>query len=301
MKALNACPACGSTKTRSYSLVSESERPGSIHFSQSHCNCCDVVFSNPVAEPEELAQFYQDEYYQNVETVFSATAPDLREKVLARAAEAEEGLRRMVLPYKAGGTFFEIGAGYGAVLEAAKRLGFEVAGVEPSQPAVDFAREELGLERVACSLFNGSDWPEAWVDVVYSHHTIEHVIDLPSFVDGIRRILKPGGIAVIGTENHRCSFWDSRRLYWKLKGSLMREFVTSHEHTYVFSRKSLRRAMERSGLRVFGIWVYTLPFAAKHGGGEFRSIFTKAFTFGLHGLDVALRRGGRIYIWCEKE
>lgn len=300
MRQLDACPACGSHGIRAYSLVPVAERSGNVHYAQSFCRECDLVFSNPVAEPSDLERYYRDEYYQNVETVYCAASPDLKDRVLARVVEAEQGLREMVLPYRSGGVFFEIGSGWGPILVAARRLGFEVAGVEPSEPAVEFARRELGLEGVKCALFDPKDWPAEWADVVYSHHTIEHVLDIDGFVAGIFRILKPGGIAVIGTENHRCFFWDSRRLMWRLKGSLMREFVTSHDHTYVFSRKSLCRLMQPAGLEVFKTWIYTKSLAEKHGNSRFRSIFTKGWAYGLHYLDVFFRRGGRIYIWCRK-
>lgn len=301
MKQLQECPVCSSEDFYPYSFVPEQARGDGLHFSQSRCRRCDLVFSNPVAELSDIESFYKHCYYRKVEAVYNMSQPDIEEKILARAVDAGEGLCQMILPYRSEGVFFEIGAGWGPVLFAARKLGFRVAGVEPSKDAAEFAQKKFGLKQLKCSLFYAGDWPESWVDVVYSHHTIEHVLDVRDFVDGMRRILKPGGIAVIGTENYRCAYWDSRRFIWRLRGVVMPEFISgASEHTYVFSRKSLCEVMERGGFEVFKTWVYTLSFKEKHSG-KFRSFFSKAYAYSLHLTDIAFRRGGRIYIWCRKK
>jgi predicted Zn-ribbon and HTH transcriptional regulator len=53
MKAVDRCPACDSHSFQPFSFTVESERNGAMHFAQTRCRDCDLVFANPVAEPDE--------------------------------------------------------------------------------------------------------------------------------------------------------------------------------------------------------------------------------------------------------
>lgn len=271
-----------------------------MHFAQTRCRDCDLVFSNPVAEPDELERFYRASYYEDHEQVYNAHKPDLEQLIRDRARGEAEGLRGSVLPHVTNGTFFEIGAGYGALLAGARHWGFEVAGVEPSERAAGFARHVMGLEGVRCGVFNPLDWPANAYDVVYSFQVIEHVPDLHEFMGGIVRLLKPGGLTIIGTENHHNAWVVTRRLRSWLKGRRLPEFQTGNHHTFYFSDKSLCRLVERHGLNVEKCLVYTPSLAAKLPQYIFRHWYSKLAFYLLHYADEWTGRGGRLLIWCRK-
>ena len=300
MKRLTVCPSCGGRSFRPYSFTPEGERTKSLHYSQSHCTQCDLVFSDPVAEPAELEAFYNSVYYEEIENVYHARRPDLKTLVQKRVEETARGLSGMVLPYVPSGVFFEIGTGHGAVLEAARRLGFDVAGVEPSQSAAIFGQEVLGLSKLRHGIFCAGDWPEAFCDVVYSHHVIEHVPDLNGFLQGINRILKPGGLVVVGTENHRNSWVPYRKVRSWLKGRWLPEFQTADHHTFYFSDRSLCYALEHAGFEILKVLVYSPSLEDKLAVSRFRSIFSKAFFYWLHYSEVWSGRGNRLLVWCRK-
>jgi 2-polyprenyl-3-methyl-5-hydroxy-6-metoxy-1,4-benzoquinol methylase len=300
MKSLDHCPSCGGTSLRPFAWTVESERNGDMHYGQTRCRDCDLVFSNPVAEAEELDRFYRTEYYEEHERVYKAHDPNIERLVRDRARHEADGLKGAVLPYVQGGVFFEIGAGYGALLEGARRLGFRVAGVEPSEHAASFARTILGLDCVKCGPFRASEWPAASVDVVYSFQVIEHVPDLHEFVGGIARMLKPGGVTVIGTENHHNAWVMARRARSWLKGRRLPEFQTANHHTVYFSDRSLRRLVERHGLRVERCLVYTPSLAEKLPGYRFRAWYSKLAFYLLHYADEWTGRGGRLLVWGRK-
>jgi hypothetical protein len=79
---------------------------------------------------------------------------------------------------------------------------------------------------------------------------IEHVADLHAFASGMFRILKPGGLAVVGTENHHNVWVMTRGLRSWLKGRRLPEFQTADHHTFYFSDRSLTRLLERHGFVV---------------------------------------------------
>jgi SAM-dependent methyltransferase len=205
-----------------------------------------------------------------------------------------------VLPYVTGGAFFEIGAGYGALLEGARQLGFRVAGVEPSEEAASFAQNVLGLDGMKCGTFRPAEWPAASFDVIYSYQVIEHMPDLHEFVGGIAQMLKPGGLTVIGTENHHNAWVMVRRLRSWLKGRRLPEFQTASHHTVYFSDRSLCRLVERHGLSVERCLVYTHALAEKLPGYRFRHWWSKLAFYLIHYADEWTGRGGRLLVWCRK-
>jgi SAM-dependent methyltransferase len=300
MNAVVECPGCGGGSFRPFSFTVDAERGRDMHFAQTRCLDCDLVFSNPVAERDELARFYETTYYEEHEPEYDISNPNLVEVVRARGRSEAVGLRASVLPYKTGGMFFEIGTGFGGMLEGARLLGFRVAGVEPSADAARFAREAMGFEDLRQGIFVPIEWPEAFCDVIYSYMVIEHVSDLHEFAGGHHRLLKPGGVAVIGTENHHNVWVNTRRVRSWLKGRRLPEFQTASHHTFYFSGKSLCRLLERHGLRILRCLVYTPSLKDKLKTARFRSWRSKLVFYALHYADVWTGRGGRVLVWCEK-
>lgn len=300
MTTITICPGCGGQRFHPFSCTVEAERGHDMHFAQTRCLDCDLVFSNPMAEPAELERFYASSYYEDHEIEFNPSRPDLENVIRARGRREADGLRGSVLPYKTGGTFFEIGAGFGGMLDGARQLGFEVAGVEPSEQAARFGRDVMGLMNLRHGVFDARDWPAECCDVIYSYMVIEHVFDLHQFAQDIFTLLKPGGIAVIGTENHHNVWVVLRRLRSWLKGRALPEFQTATHHTYYFSGKSLSRLMTRHGLEIIRCWVYTPALADKLPRYRFRSWRSRLAFYALHYADVWTGRGGRVLVWCRK-
>jgi 2-polyprenyl-3-methyl-5-hydroxy-6-metoxy-1,4-benzoquinol methylase len=300
MTRLHACPGCKSHNLVPFSFTVPEERGRDLHFAQTRCRNCDLVFSNPVAGEEELERFYRSEYYEHHEREYNALDPQLERLVRDRARHEAEGLRGSVLPFVTSGRFFEIGAGYGALLGGARELGFEVAGVEPSARAAAFAREVMGLSDVREGPFRPGDWPAASFDVVYSFQVIEHVADPHAFAAGIFHLLKPGALAVVGTENHHNAWVAVRRARSWLKGRRLPEFQTAAHHTFYFSGRSLSRLVERHGLTAERCLVYTPSIEEKLPRYQFRHWYGKAAFYALHYADVLLGRGGRVLLWCRR-
>ena len=301
MRPLTACPGCGATSIRAFSSTPIHERNGDIHYAQSHCRRCDLVFSNPVAEPEDLERYYRSSYYQECGPLYAREDPGLDDMIAAWERDEAAGLQESVLPYVSGGRFLEIGAGYGRLLLGARRVGFDVAGVEPSEHASRFARDVVGLEEVRHGMFDPEAWPVGSFDVVYAFHVIEHVVDLHAFLDGIQRLLRPGGLVVLSTESHHNAWVQVRRARSWMKGAWLPEFQTSNHHTYYFSDRSLGSLLERHRLRVLKSRVYTHALAEKLPHYRFRSWRSKLAFYAMHYADDWTGRGNRLLVWARKD
>lgn len=102
-----------------------------------------------------------------------------------------------------GGTLMDLGCDDGEwTLQLAGAIGAaEVHGVEIVPEQADKA-EQKGV-RVTRLNLNApmNEVPSQHFDVVHANQVIEHVTSVDGFVSEVYRLLKPGGVAVISTEN----------------------------------------------------------------------------------------------------
>lgn len=108
-----------------------------------------------------------------------------------------------VLPLLKGKTVLDIasGSGYGSYIMAgqAKR----VIGVDIDKPAVEYAQKNYKRRNIEFKVGSAEDIPldDNSVDVVVTFETVEHIPNYHKFIEEIKRVLVPGGFAIISTPN----------------------------------------------------------------------------------------------------
>jgi len=132
----------------------------------------------------------------------------------------------------------DVGCATGHLLSLAEKRGARVTGVEISDYAARFARENFNLDVRVGPLESHNFSPESF-DIILALEVIEHVPSPTRFLTEISRILKPGGIAAISTPNYRCA----RSLKERWVG-----FQIAFEHLYYFSDEVLARMATCHGL-----------------------------------------------------
>src|SRR4051794_23781236 len=151
------------------------------------CSGCSLVQITESVQPEIL--FCKDYPY------FSSVSPSLLRHF---AQSAEEIIRSRDLT--ADSLVVEAASNDGYMLRNFVAAGIPVLGIDPAEGPVKAARERgvptlctfFGKE-LACDLVR--DGRQA--DVFLANNVLAHVPDLNGFVEGIRAILKPTGVAVI--------------------------------------------------------------------------------------------------------
>lgn len=222
-KRLIECPVCGYPE-------SSPRWSGSMGFVT--CGRCGLVYQNPQPMLEDLAQRYDDEYFEyereNEENFFSLMLM---------------GLEDIGFPELAGDlprSFLDVGCATGKLIAHVKELGFSEQGVEICAPSARY-----GIEKRGVSIFIGTLEEAAFRDesfgVVHCSHLIEHLTDPAAFVDEVRRILVPGGIFLVTTP-------DIQGMQARLFGEGWRSAI--HDHMVLFSRTTLRRLLEDKGFSV---------------------------------------------------
>ncbi len=241
-----ACNLCGSDHPQF--LLKKRDKFGMAwdEFNVVGCRECGLVFVNPRPDQEEIGKFYP-EIYSWKETL---KAESLFAKWMRRLESAyryhllkNEASKVVKFAGKNSGKVLDVGCGTGDRLDAFRRKGFEVYGVEPSQSA-KHAREFLKLNVIEGDLFS-ADFQDNFFDVVTLYHVLEHTHNPMKVCEEIRRILKEGGFLVIQVPNKDC-------FQFKLFKERWAAFDVPRD-LYYFGIQPLRSLLQRVGFEIVKI------------------------------------------------
>jgi 2-polyprenyl-3-methyl-5-hydroxy-6-metoxy-1,4-benzoquinol methylase len=188
------CPHCGSEHLET-PLAAVWHLPlNHTGFTYRRCCNCAFMFSDPLPSPGEVKYIYENLYG------YSGFA---KRRVFKRL-QAEERwrlVRRSVGSVIRKGRLLEIGAGHGHFLDVARRAGWEVTGVEVSREAVRDAKAWYQGVEVHCGTVEEADLAPASFDLVALWHTLEHLLDPVGVLRRASRLLKRGGMLIVGVPN----------------------------------------------------------------------------------------------------
>lgn len=113
-------------------------------------------------------------------------------------------------PRYKGKKVLEIGCGAGVDLMQFARAGARVSARDLTENAVELTKANLAREGYSGDIKQGNaealDFPDDTFDVVYSHGVLHHTVDTEKSIAEVRRVLKPGGEAVIMLYNRNSWF-----------------------------------------------------------------------------------------------
>ena len=232
------CPLCASDDA-----VPAFEKNG---YSLFECGECMSIFVYPRPSSEEIKTFYRRQGGDTMSSVCWSDAADSHRHswgTWARLLDfAEKRTGR--------GPLLDIGCGTGQFLEFARSRGWEPRfGVELSQEAARRARQRTGDHVVVADLVK-NPMPRDHFAAVVLWDIIEHVPDVRSLLSEVRRLLRPGGVTLIGTV-HRKGI--SMRL---LKERALT--VAPPEHLTFLTSAGLSRAAYDCGLTLSACWSNTV-------------------------------------------
>jgi 2-polyprenyl-3-methyl-5-hydroxy-6-metoxy-1,4-benzoquinol methylase len=101
-----------------------------------------------------------------------------------------------------GKTVLDIGCGDGVLTNMLAKKGMLASGVDFSAEAIQFALDKSDAP-IKPDFRQGSayelPWPNQTFDVVVSSDVIEHLKDVPHYLEEIKRVVKVGGVVIIST------------------------------------------------------------------------------------------------------
>jgi len=214
-------------------------------FKMVRCPSCQFIFLNPRPTMDSLLRFYQE--YLPEEGPSIESWEKMMRPVFHRAAN-------LLKQYGREGRLLDVGTGFGFFLVEMKKRGWEAAGVDISQKAMDYARDVLGLTILPGPL-EKADFPDNHFDAVTAFYVVEHLSHPMAFLRECYRILKPGGLLLLRyphttpIKNLLQFFGIKNRLY------------DLPAHLSDFSPKMIQQCLEKIGFEKYQhlIGGYTLP------------------------------------------
>ena len=142
-------------------------------------------------------------------------------------------------------TFLDVGCGAGySLIKAKEELLCEVQGIDPEPGAHGVGRFTLGLWKDRPIIQGSAEslpFESESFDVVYSSHVLEHVHSEDQALLEMKRVLKPGGVLIIGMPTS----------YMTLVGLLSVWLFTTHISIYHFIRSIGKKDSRTKFFRVF--------------------------------------------------
>ena len=139
------------------------------------------------------------------------------------------------------GTYVDVGAGDGGQIRSALDQGLlrtfsRVIAADISEERIARIRELMPEIEAVVADAQAMPFADDCIDFAYSSQVIEHVPDDAAMAREIRRVLKPGGVAVIGSALRLSGAWYYYRCNgkWVLDPTHLREYESVQEYNGVF-------------------------------------------------------------------
>jgi 2-polyprenyl-3-methyl-5-hydroxy-6-metoxy-1,4-benzoquinol methylase len=222
------CTVCGAEDSRpSFSIEGISSR-------LVVCGGCGLGWLEPLPSPQEVASFYQHDYYGGDSAKFR---PLIERLVRIIGVRHIRFLTRGLHP---GARVLDVGCGRGVLLATLADRGFEVHGVEHSEAAARGADPRAEI-RIAPELVDAG-YLTGYFDEVIMWHVLEHVRNPRATVAEIHRILRPSGRLIVAVPN-----FGSVQARWAGAAWF---HLDPPRHLYHFSLLALRHLLESVGFVV---------------------------------------------------
>jgi SAM-dependent methyltransferase len=192
----------------------------------------------------------------------------------------------------------DIGCGPGIDLARFARGGADVTGVDIAPAAIELARANFAQQRLhgRFEVANGEElpFPDNVFDLVYAHGVVQYTAHPRRLVDECRRVLKPGGEAVVQVYN---------RISWLNLLSNVMNVGLEHETAPVlikFTAGEFRRLLD--GFREVRIVPERFPVRSRLHGGWKGAVYNGLFvgTFNALPRPFVRRFGWHLLAFCRK-
>lgn len=243
---MSTCFLCGTEMVPRFK-TRDHLRPNVLtEYSLEWCAGCEFGSIAGDFSPSDVAAFYTGNYYTHVAPGDEGNRPkrllDRLRMHLAWRTDRSVNLTPGEAPRsKTTPTLCDVGCGSGQAMSEFKQAGYDVVGIEPDASARNLA-SRIG------TVFEGTAeaLPDAIADrqfdVVFLSHVLEHCIDPAAALRNVKRLLAPGGTAILEVPNNAAIGFQMFGPSWF--------FADIPRHLQFFTETSLRKALSRAGLRV---------------------------------------------------
>ena len=204
-----ACPICGEKEgevLHSQELATPVELAAPELIEIVVCDSCGMCFSDIAVAQDSLDIAYAD-HSKYADT--SMYAEEIADSDLPKDARWDldrlEGTARWLatrIPVTA--RVLDAGCATGALIRFLQNAGFgDIVGLDPSPVAAATVERSTGMRAVAGSIFRPPD-DLGDFDLVVLSHVLEHLLDVQGAVEGLRSLVKAGGLVYVEVPDAEC-------------------------------------------------------------------------------------------------
>jgi 2-polyprenyl-3-methyl-5-hydroxy-6-metoxy-1,4-benzoquinol methylase len=207
-------------------------------FAVKRCSGCRLVFVSPRIAGDQVAAIYGESYWRSPSakdfgfTDYRADAGNWL-RTYRRRAHVLDGL--LAPPAR----ILDVGCAAGYFLDVMCDSGFEGWGIEVSAAIAREARTRIGEDRIHIGTLRDHPFEDSSFDLVTLWDVVEHLPDPVSALVQARRLLKPGGLLLLETQNVESVFARLMRRRW--------QHFKQAEHLWHFSPATVSMLLDRAG------------------------------------------------------
>jgi ubiquinone/menaquinone biosynthesis C-methylase UbiE len=289
-----SCPCCSSTSIRKVLICKDYTVSNEI-YEIWECDNCTIRFTQNIPDQDSIGPYYKSDTYIS----HTDTGKGLVNKGYKLARNYTLNWKMKLVKRSLGndaqkGSLLDIGSGTGAFLHKAFASGWSVTGLEPDEGARKICIDKYELQTgVPEKLF---ELPDENYDAVTMWHVLEHVHQLHEYMDQVKRILKPGGAALIALPNYTSG---DARLYNKYGAA-----YDVPRHLYHFAPPAISKLADQHGMQVEAIkpmwldafYISLLSEGYKNGKSNLGAAIWNGFSSNLHALKNKATCSSLVYI-----
>jgi len=223
------CPVCTAQERAPYVTFEEQ-----LQFVR--CDRCGVVYKSFEIEALRSGDFYEEAYFHGRKSA--------RDKRFAHRVRKCKRQIRAASHFVKPTRLLDVGCSFGYVLEAARQLDIEAAGVDLSQYAVDVCRKR-GY-RAEVGELTAMPFDAESFDVIIMKHVLEHTPDPAAALKELHRISKPNAVLLIVVPN--LDYWKGR--YQRRRYRYFRPDDLGQQHYVYYTESTLSKLLETHGFAV---------------------------------------------------
>jgi len=235
------CAACGSEDVVNRGKPEFQNQDSK--YSVIECNKCSLKWASPMPTDEELSMHYNTYYERRFKRILKTYLKYLRDLIVLKDLREYLFLKKTSKFTKVT-NFLDYGCGEGEMLLIGNKFGWNCTGTEYSNElSENFGK--LGIKVIVATDFENSTLEKQSFDLILFKHLIEHIRDIPAFLNQTKMYLTKGGILAIKTPSNTSFRAKTKTAKW--------HFVNPPEHQWSFNTYNFKLLLENNGFEVLSI------------------------------------------------